>query len=81
MPQYRRDALTLIRSRLDTSDPGFNGSADIRAALDDARSYLQAWVFPMIDLAAGIESEAMRRDARAEAAAVNSARIAEGQTP
>lgn len=53
LKQYQRDALTVLRARLDPTDPGFNASDEVRKALEIARLYLGSHVLPLIDVTAG----------------------------
>ena len=58
LTNYQRDAIAVLRARLDPSHPGFTAVAGVRAALeyepgglhDNAGLYIQSWVLPLLDL-------------------------------
>jgi hypothetical protein len=56
LKQYQRDAITTLRARLDTRDPGHgDASEEVEALLNDPRlrCWLDSWVLPLLDVAAG----------------------------
>jgi hypothetical protein len=62
LTQYQRDAIDLMRARLDPSHPGFTGAECVRDALscappyDNAGLYIRSWVLPLLDLIENGES-------------------------
>jgi hypothetical protein len=70
LTQYQKDALTLLRSYLDTDDPAFRGSDKIHEAFGRdatgtpgvAHLYIQTWVLPLLDVIAGESSYHRQRD-------------------
>jgi hypothetical protein len=56
LTKTQRDALELLRVRLDPTSPAFRGSDEVREALEQARLYVNSWVLPLIDLAMNGES-------------------------
>jgi hypothetical protein len=49
----RQRSLMLVRARLDPRDPSHSASVEVQAHLNAIRSYLETWVLPHIDYAAG----------------------------
>lgn len=47
--KYLTDAARLARARLDPQHPGFGASAEVRIALEQMQSYLDSWVYPLLD--------------------------------
>ena len=56
LTNYQRNAIAVLRARLDPSHPGFNGAKCVRDALkceppyDNAGLYIRSWVLPLLDL-------------------------------
>ena len=64
--QYVDNALLVLRQRLDTEHPAYDTSPEVRAALTSIRNYLHTWVLPVIEVAAGRNTdmrEYVNRDA------------------
>jgi hypothetical protein len=51
LTQYQRQALELVRARIDHRHPGFTGDETIGAALESMRLYLDSWVYPLLECA------------------------------
>ena len=54
LPQYQRDALLVLRTRLDPNNPANTASEEIKAHLKAIGGWLDSWVIPALD---SIESE------------------------
>ncbi|HZT03726.1 MAG TPA: hypothetical protein VFA39_15825 [Steroidobacteraceae bacterium] len=74
--QYQRDALTMLRARLDPTAIGFDASEPVRAALqhEAVATYFRAWVLPLVDLAAGSGYRGQRNDVAYDANVVRGKR-------
>ena len=54
LTKHQLDALLVLRARLDVRHPGYAGSDEITAARgDDAGSYIDTWVLPLLDIIEG----------------------------
>jgi len=49
LTKAQADALVLLRARLDWRSPAFRASDEVRKALEEARIYMDSWVFPLIE--------------------------------
>lgn len=72
LTDYQRDALLMLRARLDPTHPGFSASEEVRKALapdgidNGVALYIRSWVLPLLDVVAGEDDwyrEAVGRDA------------------
>jgi hypothetical protein len=50
LAQYQKDALDVLRARLNVLDPGFRGSHVVREGLTNAGTYIDSYVLPLLDL-------------------------------
>jgi hypothetical protein len=75
LTQYQRDAIAVLRARLDTTDPGFSASEFVRDAFIKAEPYLRSWVLPLLDVIAGADSYSRQSVAR-DAARIRNRRYA-----
>jgi hypothetical protein len=49
LPQFQKDALLVLRTRLDPGNPENTASAEIKEHLKAIEPWLESWVFPAVD--------------------------------
>jgi len=74
LTQYQRDALTVLRARLDATDPAFSVSEQVRDAFVQAEPYLRSWVLPLLDVIAGAGYSNQRQEVARDAMRIRNRR-------
>jgi len=80
LKQYQRDALTVLRARIDPNDSGFVGTDEVRAAIRAIGPYLTD-TLSLIDVAAGGGYYGQREYVARDAARVRTRRKEKADKP